>query len=116
MATSPHSPEFIAEMKQRLSEEKATLEQELAVLGQRKAGDYQSKFPDYGRNDEENAIEVADYEASASTTETLEARLQSVLSALEHIESGTYGVTDSGETIPEERLRANPAATTIIRK
>lgn len=115
MTTSPHDPAFVAEMKTKLLEEKASLERELAVISNRRGDDYQSKFPEYGRNDEENAVEMADYQATASTTETLEARLQSVLSALKRVEQGTYGVTAEGETIPEERLRANPAATTIIK-
>jgi RNA polymerase-binding transcription factor DksA len=103
--SSPHPPEFIAEMKQQLLTEKAALEQELAAISTRRHGDYQSNFPDYGRNDEENATEVADYEATHSTTETLEERLKNIVAALARIEAGTYGVTAAGEVIPPERLQ-----------
>lgn len=111
-----HSTEFVTEMKAALLEEKASLEKELGFLAQKRSGDYQADMPDYGRNDEDNATEAADYQAAYSTTETMETRLREVLEALERIDNDTYGVTDAGELIPEERLRANPAAKTIIRK
>lgn len=114
--TSIHKPKFVAEMQAKLLAEKASLEQELAALGKGKGLDKHAAFPDYGRNDEENATEVADYQASESAAETLEERLIGVTAALERIHEGTYGVTAEGESIPEDRLRANPAATTIIKK
>lgn len=116
MNTTSHRPEFVAEMKTKLEEEQETLMRELGSLGKPHGGEYESDFPDYGRNDEENATEVADFQASASTTDALEERLKNVQAALTRIEDGTYGVTVDGDVIPEERLRANPAASTIIVK
>jgi RNA polymerase-binding transcription factor DksA len=100
-----HKPEFIAEMKEALQRERQHLLTELKETGD---------FPEYGRNDEDNATEVADYEATSATKRTLQERLKSIEEALEHIKSGTYGLTPDGKLIPEERLRANPAATTTV--
>ena len=45
----------------------------------------------------------------------LEVRLEQVNKALEKIENDTYGTCEKcGTDIPEERLKANPAATTCI--
>lgn len=101
-----HTPAFIAEMKEKLVAEKKALEGELPTLDR----------PEYGRTDEENAAEVADFESSKATTNALKERLESIRSALERIEQETYGTTEDGEIIPEDRLRANPAATTLVVK
>lgn len=107
-----HNPQFIAEMKQQLLEEKKHLESELNALTSKKG----SKFPDYGRSDEDNATEIGDYAATAATENTLTARLQSVDEALLRIEDNTYGTTADGELIPDDRLRANPAAATLVKQ
>jgi len=106
MLNKHHSPELIQEMNLQLKAEKDRLEQELRAIG--------SKFPEYGRNEEDNATEIADYQATSATESTLEERLRNVTEALNRIKRGTYGITEDGQTIPEKRLRANPAATTII--
>lgn len=106
MLNKHHSPEFIQEMNLQLKAEKDHLEQELRALG--------SEFPEYGRNEEDNATEIADYQATSATESTLEEHLRNVTEALNRIKIGTYGITEDGQIIPEKRLRANPAATTII--
>ena len=100
-----HTSDFIEEMKQRLLEEKK------ALAGEVKES---SEFPDYGRSEEENADEVADYQALKATNSAASQRLAEIDAALEAIEKQTYGVTEDGTIIPEDRLRANPAATTVI--
>lgn len=112
----PHSPEFIAEMKQKLESEHEMLLKELKIVANKKDGDFTAAFPDYGRNEEDNATEMADFVAATATTEAAEARLKEVGEALERLKAGTYGVTSDGELISEERLQANPAATTIIKR
>ncbi|MFH1354511.1 MAG: TraR/DksA C4-type zinc finger protein [bacterium] len=102
-----HSTGFINEMRTQLETEKIRLEQELSTIS--------SKFPEYGRNEEDNATEIADYQATSATENTLEVRLIGVTAALNRIEQGTYGITEGGDLIPEARLRANPAATTVIK-
>lgn len=115
MTTIQHTAEFIEEMKQRLLAEKAELEGDLKLGAHEVHGDLQANYPEYERKDEENAMEVADYVADVATTEAEESRLKEVRAALERIEKATYGFTKEGELILEDRLRANPAATDIIR-
>lgn len=100
-----HSQEFIAEMEVLLRQEKAHLEADRAA---------HADFPDYGRNEEDNATEIADFSATSAAKEEQEARLGEVEAALARIKDGAYGVTKDGQFIPENRLRANPAATTLV--
>jgi len=112
--TNQHQPEFIEEMKKALQKEKKQLENKLNTIAHKQGDDYQANFPDYGRNDEDNATEIADYQATSSTEKTLEDRLHTVQDALKRIDNNTYGITETSDLIPENRLRANPAATTTI--
>ncbi len=116
MTQLKHSAVFIAEMKTRLHEEEKRLQKELASMASKHGNDYEANFPDYGRSEEDNATEMGDYAATAATEKTLEMQLKSIQEALERIDAGAFGVTTDGKLIPEERLRANPAATTIISK
>lgn len=105
------STTFIEEMKQRLLAEKELLVKELAALADRTPeGNYLPKVPDYGRDEESNATEAGDLEALQSTIQANVARLENVEAALGRMAAGTYGRTTEGTAIPEERLRANPAA------
>jgi DnaK suppressor protein len=102
----------LGELEQKLLEEKKRLEEELAKLANKEAdGDYEAKFEDYGRNEEDNAEEVEEYATKISITETLEKNLKDANDALEKMKKGAYGQCEncSGE-IPLERLRVFPAA------
>jgi len=110
------SPAFVEDMKAKLEAQRQLLQKELGTIAEPTPdAEFQAKFADYGRNDEDNAMEVADYVTSAATTKAAEEQLRAVDVALERIAQGTYGLTDDGQPIPEERLRANPAATTLAR-
>lgn len=98
-----HTQAFIEEMKTRLEAEKQALSAENI-----------DDAPDYGRNEEDNATEVADSEALIAASSTAKLRLEEIEAALERISTNTYGVTGNGVLIPEDRLRANPAAITVI--
>lgn len=113
--TQGHSPKFIQEMKDKLLLEKKELEAMLGREANTQQGDFVAKFEEYGRNAEENVTEVADYVAKQAAVDAGETRLHEVTKALGHIAEGTYGVTDKGELIPEDRLRANPAAATLVK-
>ncbi|HSX24395.1 MAG TPA: hypothetical protein VLG69_00285 [Candidatus Andersenbacteria bacterium] len=91
-------------MKDRLEEERKQLLHELA----------QAQMPEYGRSEEENVTEMEDYQSVMATTNAAKERLNEVEEALQRIQDTTYGVTEDGKEIPEERLRANPAAKTLI--
>lgn len=114
MTTSPHSSEFIAEMKERLETERANILERLQKHSHKEHGDYTANPPEYERHEEVNAMESADQAALEGITEAEETRLREIERALDRIAQGTYGVTADGSTIPEARLRANPAATTTI--
>ncbi len=101
-------------MREALEKEQASLKGELEQGSHRADGDYQANFPDYGRSEEDNATEMEDYQVNLATTTAARERLQEVEDALERIRTNTYGVTEDGIEIPEDRLRANPAAKTII--
>lgn len=115
MIMQKHTPEFVSEMKSLLEEEQARLKSDLEAIAMKSGGDYRANFPDYGRNDEDNATEIGDYAATASTENALEERLNNIDTALERVAEGKYGVTVDGDLVPEDRLRANPAATTIVK-
>jgi len=110
-----HTDKFIEEMKQLLNQEKIELDQELKSEAHNQDGDEVANFPDYGRHDEDNATEIADYTAQSAIVESKEARVKEIEAALKRVEAGIYGVTKNGDKIPEKRLRANPAATTTVK-
>lgn len=112
---TPHSPKFIEEMRQRLEKERQQLLARLGGHAHLEHGDYVATAPEYERHDEENAMESADQVTIEGITEAEEARLKEVQAALGRLEAGTYGLTATGELIPEGRLLANPAATTVVR-
>ena len=115
MTTKPQHPRaFITEMKGKLLQEKKQLEKELSAIGRKQKGDYKPAFPDYGRQDEDNVAELTDFQSLAATEVSLEQRLGGVEAALKRIEEGSYGVTENGQLIPQQRLQANPAATSIV--
>lgn len=116
MTPNSHRPEFISEMKARLLNEKETLLKELGREAHKADGDYQADYPDYGRHDDENASEMADYVTLYATTEAAEKQLENVEMALRRIEDGTYGLAADGQFIPEDRLRANPSATGTVKQ
>lgn len=63
----------IEELKQELLNEKKKLEEELGLIAKKEEGDeYETKFEDLGRNEEDNAEEVEEYSNKLDVTETLE--------------------------------------------
>lgn len=107
----------LAELKTQLLAEKNKLEKELSLIATKEDGDYQAKFEDFGRDEEENAEETETFANKIAITETLEKKLNEVNSALERMKTGTYGICINcpGEEIPLERLRAYPSANTCLK-
>lgn len=61
------------------------------------------------------AEQAEQYETSFAIEKKLEERWSNIVAALKRIEEGTYGkCTVGGGDIPEDRLKANPAASTCI--
>ncbi|HEY0220907.1 MAG TPA: TraR/DksA C4-type zinc finger protein [Candidatus Paceibacterota bacterium] len=105
--------------KDLLEKELSILETELPTVG-RKNPDNPSDWeatekPNEAINADE--FDVADkmeeFENNRGILNQLEVRLNEVKNALQKIEDGKYGICETGgEEIEEDRLEANPAATT----
>lgn len=108
----------IDEQKQRLLDEQRELEENLNTLGRKtEEGDWIA-VPDESdgslADEIDNADIAEDYEEKLARLNVLEKEHRQVAKALTAIENGTYGICEiSGEKIPEDRLRANPSATTL---
>ncbi len=106
--------------RQKLEEEKTKLESEMLGIGQRNLavpGDWESLPSEVGA--ESNIIDQADVIVSRENTSAifadLEARYDTILSALARLSKGAYGVCEvCGSAIEEARLSANPSATTCV--
>jgi DnaK suppressor protein len=109
----------IEELRALLLKEKEDLESNLSIIARpvdKKEGDYETKFEEIGTDKDDNATEVDQYTGNVSVETSLEKQLQDVLSALERIEKGTYGMCENCQKeIDIERLRANPSAKTCIK-
>ena len=105
--------------KEKLEEEKKKLESELETVGRKNPsnpGDWEATEPKLNidpADQDEIADGIEGFETNTAILKELEIRYGNVVSALEKIEKGTYGICEiGGEPIEEERLRANPAAET----
>lgn len=64
----------------------------------------------------EQAVDLADDEALEGVDDVLHAEAAQIRAALARIENGTYGTcANCGDTIPAERLEAQPVATRCIK-
>lgn len=116
---NPYSQEFIDEMKDTLLAEKERLEKSLSRFAKRTPAvdteDFDTSFPEYGDDEDENAVEIADYTNNLSLESELEKELRDIINALERIDAGTYGIDKyTGEPIGEARLRARPTSTSTV--
>ncbi|HYF98196.1 MAG TPA: TraR/DksA C4-type zinc finger protein [Coxiellaceae bacterium] len=105
-----------------MQENKAKLLQEQVrireILGRQGTADGNGEFPgefkpnyeELGSEQGENAQEVEQFQNNLSVTQDLESKLTKIESALQRIESGTYGKCLQGDDIEEERLRVLPEA------
>jgi len=98
--------------------QKTKLEKELADFTQKNPhvkDDFDSKFPEYGDKEDENAAEVADYAARIPLEQNLEKTLRDVNKALESIKKKTYGVCKyCKKPIEEKRLKIRPTSSACV--
>ena len=116
------SPEQIDTLHTKLKAEKALLETELGTVSVQdptNKADWNATDEDgLGKRDPDmnsRADHFEEINTNQAISGDLEARLTEVNKALGFIENKTYGLTESGEEIPYERLEANPSAQTIIK-
>lgn len=104
--------------KDLLEREKILLEKELGTLGRKnpdRKGDWEAVEPENGDETEEGDLAegLAEYDDNRNNLAQLEVRLSEVNAALEKIQEGVYGKCETcDKSIEEDRLDANPAATT----
>ncbi|MFM7088799.1 MAG: TraR/DksA family transcriptional regulator [Candidatus Paceibacterota bacterium] len=106
-------------IKQKLEEERDMLLEQMKDLGKMnpKTGEWevvQDNNQGYRESDQNDmADRFEDFESKSATVDVLENRLNQILFALKNINKSSYGkCVISGEDIEEDRLLANPAATT----
>lgn len=86
-----------------------------ATKDQTLKGDWDSKFPEFGDDQnvslEQEADEVQEYITRLPVEHSYELRVQAITEALERMKSGTYGrCVKCKERIPQKRLEACPEA------
>lgn len=105
---------FLASIKKDLQERRDVIKKQLEEIAERSSrnkNDYEAKFPEYGRADDENAEEVAAFVDSLSLQKNLEDSLAVVESALSKIAKGRYGICENcGREISKKRLEILPTA------
>lgn len=107
-----------APYKAKLEAEKARLERELTAIGSRNPENPNDWEPAPPQSEfESDPVDAADltigFDRNASVVADLETRYGEVAAALDRIEEGAYGICTIGkEPIEEDRLNADPAATT----
>ena len=109
----------IDEQKKKLLTEQQELVADLDNIGIKYPDGSWMVVPDKDDGTHADAIDNADitedFEEKIARLNILEIRHAQVQKALDAVTAGTYGICEvSGEQIPEERLLANPSATTIV--
>jgi len=109
----------IDELKKKLEAEKAEIEKTLRGVGRvnpDNRDDWEPTPADLNIQQADNneaADVMEEYEERSAVEVEVENRLDNIKKALARIEEGTYGICDvCGSAIENDRLEANPAATT----
>jgi DnaK suppressor protein len=110
--------EILAQLKGRLVDGCDKIVAQLETVTKEKSFNkdkVQTKWQDLGNKDEDNAVEVADYQDNISLERNLETSLEKIKIALQKIEAGTYGICEKcGRPIEEARLSAYPEAADCV--
>ncbi len=109
------SKNFLSITKDKLKKQQEKIKKQLAEISnrsKRKGGySYEAKFPEYGRSEDENANEVADFADSISLGKSLENSLFNIDLALKKIANNQYGICEiCKKKINRKRLEILPTA------
>ena len=114
----PFEQALLDQIKAQLLEEKSKLEEELTQFTKPNphvAGDFDTSYPEYGDDIEDNAQEVTDYLSNKPVEITLEKTLRDVKTALTRLDDGTYGICKyCDQAIDEKRLLARPTSSSCV--
>ncbi len=107
--------QILEKIKDELVDRKEKIEKELSKFTDGDSETSDTKFPQFGDKEDENAAEVAAYSDSLSLEESLQGSLRDIDKALEKIETNKYGICKyCNEEIDEKRLLARPASSACI--
>ncbi len=102
------------QIKQKLNERQKSLTAQLEGMTKEKTFNkdkVQAKWQDIGDKDEDNAVEVADWQDNISLERNLEINLEKIEKALQKMEDGKYGACETcQQPIEENRLLVYPEA------
>lgn len=105
---------FIEQLKGKLLETKKMIVAQLEQMTQEKSFNkdkVQAKWQEMGDKEEDNAVEVANFQDNISLERDLEVNLERIEKALQKIVQGEYGKCEKcGSDIEEARLTAYPEA------
>ncbi len=115
---SQFSNAFLEKIAVMLEEEKNRLTKELTGFAKKNPhvkGDYDTVYPEYGSEEDDNAREVAEYTTNKPLEITLEKTLRDIDKAIERIKNGTYGICKyCDQPIDEKRLLARPTSSACV--
>jgi RNA polymerase-binding protein DksA len=104
-------------IKQDLMARKEQIQNELSAFAKTsdQPGDYNSNFPQYGDQSDENAQEVSEYTTNIETERILEKTLKDITGALTKIDKGEYGICKyCHQEIDPKRLMIRPFSSACI--
>lgn len=110
----------LEELRTRLETDKENVEEELSSHGRvlDDSGDWvgaSSGFEGTEADPSDVADQIEELATNVPLVEELEERHRDIVDALEKMDEGVYGICEvSNEPIPLERLKANPAARTLV--
>ncbi len=112
--TPSFSDTFLAKIKRMLDEQKVAVDHQLGTLTVDNENG-RSVFPDYGETEEDNAQEVADYEANLTIKDDLQNTVRDIAEAMGRLEKGSYGICKyCKKPIDEKRLMARPTSSACV--
>lgn len=111
--------EKLKKIKEQLVSKKKMIISQLQKFAKRNTkvkDDFKTNFPNLGDHQDENAIEVSDYESKLSVEHDLESELKNIEGALKKTSEDTYGICSScGKKIDPRRLEIMPEATLCVK-
>lgn len=113
-----HDQKFIDEIKEKLILEKVRLEKELSKFAHKNTniqGDFETDYPEYGDEEDDNVKEIEQYTANKPIELNLEKMVRDVESTLKSIEKGTYGICKyCDKPVDARRLKARPTSSSCV--